>query len=142
MEHGLRQEGYDGSFFLSTRSILNVMHTTENNWKSAESQRQNIEIWHWHTEYHSTIAWRCFPYPRCFFLPPPLIDLLLNTTPDLESSGTALDTSAVDDVDTIRELMSKSLQVPELKVWIESHNTTTTAKFKKGMSFTPYKWVY
>jgi len=61
-------------------------------------------------------------------------DLPSTTTPILESSGAALDTSAIN---KIRELMNRSLQLTDLRAWIDSHNTSTSAKNKRGMSFTP-----
>jgi hypothetical protein len=61
-------------------------------------------------------------------------DLPPNTAPILER---ALDTSAIDE---IRNLMNKSLQVADLKTWIETHNASTSAKFKKGISSTPHMY--
>ena len=62
-----------------------------------------------------------------------------NTTSNSESLGAALDTPAMD---KIRDLINKSLQVADLKTWIESHNASTTAKTKKGKHPTSYNYAY
>jgi len=64
---------------------------------------------------------------------------LPSNTLNIESSGTPLDGSAID---KIRDLMNKSLQIADLKAWIDSHNTSTNAKTKKGMSSIPHKFAY
>ena len=45
-------------------------------------------------------------------------------------------------MDKIQDLMNKSLQIADLKTWIESHNASTTAKTKKGKHSTSYNYAY
>ena len=70
---------------------------------------------------------------------PPASNDFASNTSNIESSGTALDSLALD---KIWELMSKSLQIIDLKAWIDSHNASTIAKTKKGMSSTSHKFAY
>ena len=69
----------------------------------------------------------------------PRVPNLPSNTPNIESSSTPLDGSAIDQ---IRDLMNKSLHITELKAWIDSHNVSTNAKNKRGMSSTPHKFAY